>query len=113
MSFASSSLLHAYTTHMMRVQNVTNAFSNPCPLTFHWVARTLTVAYGGSNLASVELRAAGLLILKQTFFAQPAGPSFVSVTGYWVIDAGEQFNVKSLTLGEGVDCYISGYQLLA
>ena len=112
MSISSGSLLHAYTTHLMRVHNVTNAFSDPVPVGYRWVARTISVAYGGQLGTIVSVYVADLLVVTVSLFTQPSGPSYVNDFGYYALDPGERFHVLSSAQDQGVDCYISGYQLL-
>ena len=103
--------LQFFTRHLMRVQNVTNSFSDQVPATETWIARTINIAYGGGLLTEVRFFVAGLLVIDDTLFTQPEGPSFTSLLGYFALDPGEQMHVTSSGQDQGIDVYVTGYKL--
>ena len=105
--------LPAYTRHLMRVKNVQNAFSDPVPVGYTWVVRTISIAYGGLIGTEVQFFIHNLLVIDLSLFTQPSGPSYVHALANFALDAGENMNVVSTAQDQGVDCYVTGYQLLA
>jgi hypothetical protein len=103
--------LTAYTVRMAHLLNVTDSRSDPCPVGYRWVIRTISIAYGGDIATVVNIYCADALVLIETLFTQPNGPSYTIFADYIVIEAGEQIHVTSSGQDQGVDVTASGYQL--
>jgi hypothetical protein len=108
---SNGSVTHAYTVRMAHLKNVSDAHSDPCPAGFRWVIRTISVAYGGFLATVVNIYVADVLVLIETLFTQPNGPSYTIFSDYIVMEAGEQIHATSNAQDQGIDVTASGYQL--